>query len=108
MSVAWFSSRKDRRQPKRKCSPWQSSFLSENKEHTFSLSQFLADLSTLGGRTLTVTCAWDGTLFTGLIPGTADVVGAATHLLGHVEEQFSIAGLVVSMIVSVAQASSHV
>lgn len=78
------------------------------REHTFSLLQFLADLSTLGGRTLTVTCAWDGTLFAGLIPGAADVVGAATHLLGHVEEQFSIAGLVVGVIVSVAQASSHV
>lgn len=53
-------------------------------------------------------CAWDGTLFTGLIPGSADVVGATAHLLGHVEQEFSITGLVVSVIVSVAQASSHV
>lgn len=53
-------------------------------------------------------CAWDGTLFTGLIPGPADVVGATAHLLGHVEQKFSITGLVVSIIVSVAQTSSHI
>lgn len=53
-------------------------------------------------------CAWDGALFTGLIPGPANVVGAAAHLLGHVEQELSVTGLVVSIIVSVAQASSHV
>lgn len=53
-------------------------------------------------------CAWDGTLFTGLIPGSANIVGTAAHLLGHIEQQFSIAGLVVSIIVSVAQTSSHI
>lgn len=30
-------------------------------------------------------CAWDGTLFTGLIPGSANVVGTTAHLLGHIE-----------------------
>lgn len=34
---------------------------------------------------LKLTCTWDGTLFTGLIPGPANVVGTAAHLLGHVE-----------------------
>lgn len=54
------------------------------------------------GRKLTVTCAWDGTLFTGFVPGSADVVGATAHLLGHVEQEFSVAGLVVWVVVSVA------
>lgn len=53
-------------------------------------------------------CAWDGTLFTGLIPGPANVIGTTAHLLGHIEEQFSITGLVISIIVSIAQTSSHI
>lgn len=57
---------------------------------------------------LKLTCAWDGTLFTGLIPGPANVVGTTAHLLGHIEQQFSVAGLVVSVIVPVAQASPHI
>lgn len=61
-----------------------------------------------GATKLNVTCAWDGTLFTGLIPGSADVVGATAHLLGHVEQELPVTGLVVSIVVSVAQASSHV
>ena len=55
-----------------------------------------------------LTCARDGTLFTGLIPGPANVVGTTAHLLGHIEQKFSVAGLVVSVIVSVAQTSSHI
>lgn len=57
---------------------------------------------------LKLTCAWDGTLFTGLIPGSANVVGTTTHLLGHIEQQFSVTSLVVSIIVSIAQTSSHI
>lgn len=57
---------------------------------------------------LKFTCAWDGTLFTGLIPGSADIVGTTAHLLGHVEQQLSVAGLVVSIVVSVAQTPSHI
>lgn len=57
---------------------------------------------------LKLTCAGDGTLFTGLIPGSANIVGTAAHLLGHIEQQFSVTGLVVSIIVSVAQTSSHI
>lgn len=53
-------------------------------------------------------CARDRTLLAGLIPGSADVVGAAAHLLGHVEQELSVTGLVVSVVVSVAQTSSHV
>ena len=54
------------------------------------------------------TCAWNGALFTGLVPGPANVVGTTAHLLGHVEQQFSIAGLVVSIIVPVAQTPPHI
>lgn len=57
---------------------------------------------------LKLTCAWDGTLFTGFIPGSANVVRTTAHLLGHIEQQFSITGLVVGVIVSVAQTSSHI
>lgn len=53
-------------------------------------------------------CAWNGALFTGLVPGPANVVGTTAHLLGHVEQQFSIAGLVVSIIVPVAQTPPHI
>lgn len=53
-------------------------------------------------------CARDGALLTGLVPSSANVVGAAAHLLGHVEQQLSVAGLVVGIVVPVAQASSHV
>lgn len=55
-----------------------------------------------------LTCAWDRTLFTGLIPGPANVVGTTAHLLGHIEQKFSITGLVVSIVVSIAQTSSHI
>lgn len=41
----------------------------------------------------------------GLVPGFADVVGAATHLLGHVEGKLVLAGVVV---VAVAKALPHV
>lgn len=54
------------------------------------------------------TGAWDGALFTRLIPGTANIVGTAAHLLGHIKEQFSIAGLIVSIIISVAQTPPHI
>lgn len=57
---------------------------------------------------LNLTCTWDGTLFTGLIPGPTNVIGTAAHLLGHIEQQLSITGLVVSVIVSIAQTSPHV
>ena len=54
------------------------------------------------------TCAWDGALFTGLVPGPANVVGTTAHLLGPVEQQFYIAGMVVSIIVPVAQTPPHI
>jgi hypothetical protein len=62
----------------------------------------------LGTVKIKFTCAWDWTLFTGLVPGSANVVGTATHLLSHIKQQFSITGLVVSIVVSVAQTSSHI
>lgn len=48
------------------------------------------------------------TLFAGLIPGTANVVGAAAHLFGHVEGQLAVTRLVVRVKVSVAVALPHV
>lgn len=57
---------------------------------------------------LKLTSARDGTLLARLIPGPANVVGTTAHLLRHVKQQFSIAGLVVSIVVSVAQTSSHI
>lgn len=47
-------------------------------------------------------------MLAGLIPGPANVVGTTAHLLGHVEQQLSVTGLVVSIVVSVAQTSSHI
>lgn len=41
----------------------------------------------------------------GLVPGFADVVGAAAHFLGHVEGKLVLTGVVV---VAVAEALSHV
>lgn len=54
------------------------------------------------------TGAGHGTLFTGFIPSTANVVGAAAHLFGHVEGQLSVARLVVRVKVPVAVALPHV
>lgn len=68
----------------------------------------MGNLSTYSSGNGELTCAGDGTLFTRLIPGSANVVRTAAHFLGHVEQQFSIAGLVVSIIVSIAQTSPHV
>lgn len=55
-----------------------------------------------------LTGAGDRTLFTGFIPGAADVVGAAAHLLGHVEGQLSITSPVVGVKVPEAVALPHV
>lgn len=54
------------------------------------------------------TSAWDRTLFTRLIPRTSDVVGTAAHFLGHIKEQLAITGLIVGIVVSVTQTSSHI
>lgn len=54
------------------------------------------------------TSARDRTLFTRLIPCTSNVVGTAAHFLGHVKEQLTITGLVVSIVISVTQTSSHI
>lgn len=54
------------------------------------------------------TCAWDRTLFTRLIPCTSNVVGTAAHFLGHIEEQLTITGLIVSIVISITQTSSHI
>lgn len=54
------------------------------------------------------TGAGNRTLFAGFIPGTANVVGAAAHLFGHVEGQLSVTRLVVGVKVPVAIALPHV
>lgn len=54
------------------------------------------------------TCARDRTLFTRLIPCTSNVVGTAAHFLGHIEEQLTITGLIVSIVISITQTSSHI
>lgn len=48
------------------------------------------------------------TLFTGFIPCTANVVGAAAHLFGHVEGQLSVTCPVIGVKVPVAVALSHI
>ena len=53
----------------------------------------------------TLTCGGRGAGFTGLVPGLAHVVGAAAHLLGHVEGQLVLTGVVE---VTVAHALPHV
>lgn len=53
-------------------------------------------------------CARDRTLFTRLIPCTPNVVGTAAHFLGHIEEQLTITGLIVSIVIPVTQTSSHI
>lgn len=55
-----------------------------------------------------LTSAGHRTLFTRFIPRTADIVGAAAHLFGHVEGQLSIACPVVRVKVPVAVALPHV
>lgn len=52
--------------------------------------------------------AGHGALFAGFIPRTADVVGAAAHLFGHVEGQLAVARSVVRVKVPVAVALPHV
>lgn len=42
------------------------------------------------------------------MPGTANIVGAAAHLFGHVEGQLSVTRLVVGVKVPVAIALPHV
>lgn len=48
------------------------------------------------------------TLFTGSVPGPSNVVGAAAHLLGHVEGQLSVTRPVVRVEVPVAETLPHV
>lgn len=60
------------------------------------------------GRSLGLTSAGHGTLLAGFVPGTANVVGAAAHLLGHVEIELAVARLVVGVEVPVAVALPHV
>lgn len=57
---------------------------------------------------LDLTAAGHGALFAGFIPRTADVVGAAAHLFGHVEGQLAVARSVVRVKVPVAVALPHV
>lgn len=65
---------------------------------------------------LTVWVVWSGeltsaghrTLFTGLVPSAANVVGAAAHLLGHVEGQLAVTCSVVGVEVPVTVALPHV
>lgn len=54
------------------------------------------------------TGARDRTLFTRLIPRTSDVVGTAAHFFGHIEEQLTITGLIVGVVISVTQTSPHI
>ena len=52
-----------------------------------------------------LTCGGRGAGFTGLVPGLAHVVGTAAHLLGHVEGQLVLTGVVE---VTVAHTLPHV
>ena len=52
-----------------------------------------------------LTCGGRGAGFTGLVPGLAHVVGAAAHLLGHVEGQLVLTGVVE---VTVAHTLPHI
>lgn len=52
-----------------------------------------------------LTCSWGGTGLARLVPGLAHEVGAAAHLLGHVERQLVLARVVE---VAVAHTLPHV
>lgn len=55
-----------------------------------------------------LTSAGHRTLLAGFVPGAANVVGAAAHLLGHVEVELAVARHVVGVEVPVAVALPHV
>lgn len=55
-----------------------------------------------------LTSAGDRALFTRFVPGAANVVGAAAHLLRHVEGELIVTCSIVRIIIPIAQALSHV